>query len=77
MSTAEPGVSGPSIRGECFGVSFEKREKHDPLFHIWIEDDEIWHRKDVRADIYWLNDLIDVLTRACNTMRLDRGETNE
>lgn len=70
MNTAEPGIDGPSVKGSCFGVSFTPRTKaqhgtNSPIFHVWVEDDEVWHRSgDLAADVFWLDDLIKVLQAA-------------
>ena len=55
------------IKGELFGVRFEKRDFNDP--HVCIQllgngDDNEWFKVGESFSSYWLTGLIDVLQQA-------------
>lgn len=58
--------SPPAIAGNCFGIAIgpPRPDASNPLFQIFVEDDESWHATDLVADTHWLRDLRDVIDRA-------------
>ena len=70
----EKNYDKPEVSGAIFGVDIERRctyvghngveYKMAPLLTLVIEDDEYWHRQNLRLDASWIDDVIDVLQRA-------------
>lgn len=58
-------LNPPRFRGICMGVDVVTRGENDPhiLIQVWVEDDEIWHRK-ASISSHWLPELIRVLQDA-------------
>lgn len=53
------------ILGDCFGVRLEQRGRNDKhvLVRLLSEDDEHWIESDYTISSYWLDDMLDVLSR--------------
>ena len=78
----ETPIHNPMVRGQMFGFTFQEREMHEPLVHMYIEDDGLWHYK-CSFSCAWLSDLLNtvkitvaaagVLSYATNLQELPGG----
>jgi hypothetical protein len=55
-----------SIKGKLFGANLTPRNQNDPhlMIQLMIEDDECWYPFGTHFSSYWIDDLIETLTRA-------------
>lgn len=64
------------ILGKCFGVKIRKNQKYEfndkkythHLVDLLVEDDGNWFKK-TTFDAYWLDDIIEVLTKSRDALK--------